>query len=82
MKGLAQLAGIWCNDRVFLAWLEDISGHAFTPDDAVELIHIKCNVSSRRELETNHDAAAIFLSEIRAPFMRWRAAHPEEVAKY
>lgn len=82
MNGLARVAGIWCNDRVFLAWLEDLSGHAFTPDDAVELIYLKCGISSRSELETDHDAAAIFLNEIRAPFMRWRSAHPDEVAKF
>ncbi|VVE71523.1 hypothetical protein PAN31117_04083 [Pandoraea anapnoica] len=82
MKGLARLAGIWCNDRVFLAWLEDISGHAFTPDDAVELIRLKCNVGSRRELDADERAASVFLSEIREPFMRWRALHPDEVAKY
>ncbi|MDN4572887.1 hypothetical protein DBB29_03835 [Pandoraea cepalis] len=81
-KGLARLAGIWCNDPVFLAWLEDVSGRDFNPDDAKEFVLLACGIASRSELDINEHAERAFNVEVRRPFLAWRNAHPDEVAKH
>lgn len=75
MHGLTRLSAIWCRDALFLAWLSEIAGQPISSDDAAYAVREACGVTSRRELETNPDAARAFITKVRRPFMAWRAQH-------
>lgn len=62
---LAQIAGILCNEGAFQKW----SGNA-NADEAAKWLRGHCNVDSRADLDTNEDAAAIFL-RIRHDYDFW-----------
>ncbi|CAM2143760.1 conserved protein of unknown function [Pararobbsia alpina] len=73
MRTLAQLAGMWCNDLDFRAWVAELSDQACaTAADAAAWVRAVCNVESRAELNTDHDAAARFNQLIRTPYMAHR----------
>ncbi len=70
--GLTRLAGIWSRDPKFIEWVSDLASQRVTPDDAAELIRLACKIKSRRELDTDVAAAALFNYSIRRPFLEWR----------
>ena len=71
---LARLAGIWCNDPVFWAWLsESRSDNVFNAIGAAGWVRFLCRVKSRADLDNSPDAAKTFHNEIRLPFMAWQA---------
>lgn len=67
-KSLAQIAGILCSSKAFQKW----SGNA-TADEAAEWLRGHCNITSRSQLDTNEDAAAIF-RDMRGDFDAWMLA--------
>lgn len=72
MPGLTRLSAMWCRDALFLAWLSEIAGQPISSDDAACAVREACGVTSRRELETNPDAARAFNHKVRRPFLAWR----------
>jgi hypothetical protein len=62
--GLSRVAGIHCNDpdfRKFLVnYFEDISDEERTPEWAAKHVREFCGVESRRELDTDKEAASAF----------------------
>ncbi|EOG4615081.1 hypothetical protein ACLD9I_004728 [Pseudomonas aeruginosa] len=79
---LSQLAGLWSKDKVFIQFLNEES--AFRSEsspfglnsgdrDPADLIRAKCSISSRRDLDSDKAAAAIFNREFRHPYMAWAA---------
>ncbi len=78
MRGLklSQLAGTWSRDRNFIAFLNaTVSGAGFGLNpgqrDPADHIRSTCGVPSRRDLDTNPQAAKTFDIAIRKPYMRW-----------
>jgi len=83
MKGfkLSKLAGMWCADAQFIAFLNrfvdgDDSqsvryGKRAGDLDPAEFVRKRCQVQSRRELDTNPIAAKLFHREIRLPYSEW-----------
>lgn len=74
LKGgpLAKLAGQWERDTEFLRWM---SVHYADIDTPRELILMLCGIKSRRMLDHNREAAALFNQYIREPYMGWQEAH-------
>lgn len=69
---LARLAGQFCANPVFRAWLSHLADdEATNADEAAEAIRVTCGIESRAELDHNPDAAAIFHESIRKPFAEW-----------
>jgi hypothetical protein len=66
---LARLAGIWCNDAAFHAWLGVADAEA-----ARQKVCFLCGIESRAELDHNPTAAAIFHQAIRQPYRDHLAA--------
>lgn len=86
---LAQLAGFWSKDPMFINFLNrhvDAAGDDMSARygldkkdlDPADYIRSRCKIASRRELNTNEIAARIFDREIRRPFMDW--ANTQKVA--
>lgn len=74
-RGLTKCAAIYCNDRQFQAWIADLAERQpdeITSNDAAELIRLACKITSRRELDTNNEAAETFLNSIRKPYLDWK----------
>lgn len=69
---LTRLAGILPTQPLFRAWLEDLAHQPITEHDAAEFIRLACQVESRRQLDANPDAARLFHSVVRRPFIEWR----------
>ncbi len=69
---LCKLACIWCKDSDFRQWLyaEHGGGHEFADNEetAAGLLKTLCGVESRKEIDTDHEAKAIF-NTIRHEFM-------------
>ncbi len=76
MKGLAQLAGIWCASPDFHRWLYELGGLPVTEDDAIEFVYLACEINSRAELDTNERAAHVFVEKIHRPFREWLGGKP------
>jgi len=82
VTGLALLAVQWCKDPDFWEWMNEatefMAFHApydyevESEQNASSAIKRWCGISSRKELNTNPEAAEIFNQQIRAPFMVWR----------
>lgn len=82
--GLAQQAGILCNDPAFHLYLDrrrrakfgiaeqDLPDGTHNADDARDWLVAACKIQSRRELDTNVEANRTFRM-IRNRFQRWRA---------
>ena len=71
---LCKLAVQWCKDPVFWEWLNQFRvvcwGTKNEEDAKGEILRI-CNISSRKELDTNFTSKNLFNSEIRKPYMDW-----------
>lgn len=78
---LCKLAAMWCKDREFKAWLAmrlNYSVPIETDEHAANALRAMLNITSRKKLDNDDDAAGRFQSQIRVPFMEWRrAAHTE-----
>lgn len=80
LKGgeLAKLAGIFCGDPLFLAWImhrypehaenAPAAGAGVGPDLAAHIVRAVCGVSSRAELDHNPVAAERFHDMVRRPW--------------
>lgn len=77
-KGLTRLACMWCKDPDFLRWMEHLSEQPCTPKDAKEFIYVVCQIESRKQLDQDTVAAALFSLHIRANFMAWRQSQVQE----
>lgn len=72
---LAKLAGMWCADKTFQAWLElDPDNAAPNESGATLCLYALCEIESRRELDHDPAAAERFNQLIRGPYMKWRAS--------
>lgn len=79
---LSQLAGLWSKDKGFIQFLNEESafrsgsspfGLNSGDRDPADLIRAECSISSRRDLDSDKTAAAIFNREFRNPYMAWAA---------
>ena len=73
---LCTLAVAWCSDAPFLAWWQRQRGHMAGNVDARGDILATCGIGSRRELDADARAAAVFNDVFRLPYM----AHCREAA--
>ena len=72
---LAKLAGMWCADKTFQAWLETDPDNAAPNESGATLcLYALCEIESRRELDHDPAAAERFNRLIRGPYMKWRAS--------
>jgi hypothetical protein len=76
--GLTQLAGRWCKEPIFQGWLAENfepEWASSTPlpdaEHAAAIVRRICKIESRRELDTNPDAALRFEGYIRKPFREY-----------
>lgn len=68
---LAKLAGMWCNDPDFWAWLEtDPDNACHSAHGAAACLYAICEIESRAELDHDPVAAEKFHRLIRGPFMK------------
>jgi hypothetical protein len=58
--GLAQRAGIICNQPSFWKWLYEDGYHCLNQSDASIFVRNRCGVTSRAELDHNEDAGKLF----------------------
>lgn len=66
---LAKLAGMWCNDPEFWAWLEtDPDNACHSASGAAACLYAICGIDSRAELDNDPAAASLFHKHIRIPF--------------
>ncbi|MDH0342093.1 hypothetical protein [Chromobacterium haemolyticum] len=88
---LSQLAGLWSKDKTFILYLNNLlaeSGeqsavhYGLSEEDLspADFIRETCGIVSRRELDTNDEAARVFSREIREPFMQWAKKAQREAA--
>lgn len=84
---LALLAVRWCKNPDFQEWRLQQSGLTFSygsrEEDCKMFILNRCGLlekhggdASRKQLDTDPDAAALFHQRIRIPFMQWKGLHP------
>ena len=73
---LCALAVAWCSDAPFLAWWQRQRGHMAGDVDVRGDILATCGIKSRRELDADARAAAVFNDVFRLPYM----AHCREAA--
>jgi hypothetical protein len=66
ITGLALLAVEWCQDAAFQKWTQTENAY-----QAKKRVCEICGIESRKELNTNTQAAAVFQQEIRAPYMQF-----------
>lgn len=76
MKGLAQLAGIWCASPDFHNWLSELGGMPAIEEDAIEFVYLACEINSRSQLDTNERAARLFIEKVHRPFREWLKGRP------
>lgn len=70
---LAKLAGMWCTDPEFQAWIAGRWNYdGVDSEGAAELIRQECRVRSRAELDHDEKAAMRFQELIRLPFMAFK----------
>ncbi|NOV25913.1 hypothetical protein E5S69_20640 [Cupriavidus necator] len=72
---LAKLAGMWCSDPDFWAFLSARTPSTAPVADAeaaAQVIRDVCQIESRAELDHIPESAEMFHAEIRLPFMRWK----------
>lgn len=65
----------WCKEPEFLAWINSVTHngvfwHVQTHEDAREFVCEMCDVQSRKDLDTNHEAARKFNQLIRGPYQK------------
>lgn len=64
---LCVMACNFCADPLFRDWIG-----ACNEDDAKAMLCNACRITSRKELDSNSRAAAIFMNNFRAPFLTWK----------
>lgn len=69
---LAMLAGQLAKSEAFQEYLGARTGHEFGPESSADWIRTVCNVESRKELDTNKEAASRFHAHVRTPFLLWQ----------
>lgn len=76
---LAKLAGMWCNDPEFWKWINSTPHNGTSWPchgvyEAKELILALCDIGSRAELDSDHEAAEKFHRLIRGPYSKYLIA--------
>lgn len=72
---LSKLAGMWCNDPEFWAWLEtDPDNACHSAHGAALCLYAICGIESRVELDNDPVAAEKFHSLIRGPYSKYMLA--------
>lgn len=73
MGDLALLSVRWCRDPRFQQWAGDKIGddYQLSEDDAKAFVLRVCGVASRKDIDTDPEAAARFHDIIRAPFAQY-----------
>ncbi len=72
---LAKLAGMWCNDPNFWAWLEpDPNNACQSANGAAACLYAICGIDSRAELDNDPVAAEKFHRLIRGPYQKYLIA--------
>lgn len=70
---LARLAGMWCADPEFQAWLrQHYKVKVSSPSDAAAFMRHECDVTSRAELDSNPAAERAFNNLFRLPYMAYQ----------
>lgn len=65
----------WCGEPEFWKWASQVGEwHVDSQQTAKEFISEVCGVQTRKELDTNPDAAARFNSQIRGPYHKYLIA--------
>lgn len=88
---LSQLAGLWSKDKTFIQYLNRHAADSSDGEvvryglgendlDPADYIRQRCAIASRRELDTNEQAARVFSRDIRVPFMEWAKQAQREAA--
>lgn len=73
---LARLAGIWCADPRFWAWIETVSeGYVTNEAEAADWVRQACDVTSRADLDHDKAAGDYFHQLIRRPFTDYLKTH-------
>jgi hypothetical protein len=67
---LAKLAGMWCNDPEFFAWLTASHKRTTCAVEAKEILYEICGIASRAELDNDLIAADKFHRLIRGPYSK------------
>lgn len=72
---LSKLAGVWCNDPEFWAWLEtDPLNACRSAKGAAACLYAICEIESRVELDHDEAASERFNRLIRGPYMKYMLA--------
>lgn len=67
---LARLAGIWCADPKFWAWINGVSeGYVSNETEAAAWVRRTCDVDSRAQLDHDTASADYFHQAIRRPYV-------------
>lgn len=70
---LCIMACTFCKDPLFYKWLEAMGNPmAYGVENSRDCILEICEISSRKELDTNNKAAELFHNHIRIPFLAWK----------
>lgn len=70
---LAKLAGMFCQQPEFWRFIaEHFGARISNADQAAGAVREICKVDSRAELDGNAEAADVFHSQIRLPYVRWK----------
>lgn len=72
---LAKLAGQWCADPTFWAWIKKTHGLVVDHEQASVWVRMVCMVDSRAEIDHRLDASTLFHARIREPFSAWLKAN-------
>ena len=79
---LCKLAGMLCTNPQFWFWIgQNYEGRYATPEQAAKFVRDLCLIESRKELDTNEQAATIFHEDIRIPFAAWLKKNPPKAEK-
>lgn len=77
---LTQLAGALPRDPEFRAWVGNyVDGRPVDEDYAAHFIRACCEVTSRRELATDTEAAQRFHDLVRRPYVAWKEQQEQTV---
>lgn len=70
---LAKLAGMFCQQPEFWRFVtEHFGARISNAEQAAGAVREICKVTSRAELDGNDEAADVFHSQIRLPYVRWK----------
>lgn len=73
----AKLAGMWCDDPDFHAFLNQTypnDTYVENADHAAMAVRVYCGIDSRAELDHNPDALKLFNIKLKYPFQKWMQA--------